>query len=245
PSSAPPDRGPPRTSPAAGGSCPAPRLSRPPRTRTPAGAARVGGSRDVEVLPDQGGGLVCRQRVGEAIRRPELDAPLSGVLPLVTGDDDQRRLTVVRVHLHEVDELEPVDVRHVDVGDDQVEPVARQQLERVEAAAGADHLRTIDLLDGRGDELPRSGRVLDDENLVPHSPAGPLSLAGSFGRGRDGTHLAGRAGPSDSSVTRAPRNAGTKASSKADVRSWAGMAPRPGSSRATLSTLARLSTSAA
>src|SRR5262249_40355800 len=163
-------------------------------------------------------------------------------LPGLAGDDEQRRLAVVRVHLHEVDELEPVDVRHVDVGDDQIEPKTREQLEGVEAAARADDLGTLDLREDRRDELPRRGRVLDDENLVPHSPAGLSRLAGPA---RPGTHREVRDVPSASSVTRLPRKAGRNASSKAEVRSCAGIAPRPGSSRATLSTLARLSTSAA
>src|SRR4029453_11318177 len=241
-SSAPPGPGRRRCVRGGGGCAPVPPRSPRPRRRTRAEAGRARGSREVQVAPDQRGQVLGLQWLDQELRGAELDAALAVVLPAFAGDDEQRCLTVVRVHLHEVDELEPVDVRHVDVGDDQIEAVAGQQLQRVEAAARADDLGALDLRKSRGDELPRRGRVLDDENLVPHSPAGPPSLAGPA---RAGTHREGRVGPSASSVTRAPRNAGTNASANAEVLSGAGIAPRPGSSRATLSTRARLSTSAA
>ena len=46
----------------------------------------------------------------------------------------------MRVLLHEVDELEAVDVGHVDVGDDQREAMPRQNLQRLEAAHRGHHL---------------------------------------------------------------------------------------------------------
>ena len=74
---------------------------------------------------------------------------------------------VGRVLLDERDQLEPVDVGHVDVGDDQVEGAAREQPQRLEAAARLGDLhRGLELLERRRDQRPHRRRVLDDEDAL-------------------------------------------------------------------------------
>ena len=71
-------------------------------------------------------------------------------------DDDERRRPVVLRLADEVDELEAVDVGHVDVGDDEVVGPARQQAHRVEAAAGL--------------RRPRSGPPGGSRTRAPRGP---------------------------------------------------------------------------
>ena len=61
---------------------------------------------------------------------------------------------------HELDQLEPVDVRHVDVGDDQVVRAARQEPQRVEAARRFDDLDLAERAGSDSSALRTNARML-------------------------------------------------------------------------------------
>src|SRR5690606_23905059 len=83
------------------------------------------------------------------------------------GNQHHPRPAVAIALPDELNELEPVDVRHVDVRDHEVVAAPGEQPERVEAALRLDHLDTFrpeSGLQGRPDEPPGTERIFDDEN---------------------------------------------------------------------------------
>ena len=88
----------------------------------------------------------------------------------------------------EAHQLEPVDVRHVDVGDDELVGRARQEPERVEPARRLDDLEIVAQLRGafeRGAHVgPHRSGVFDEED-PDHEPARVSAMsAGSQHRSR-------------------------------------------------------------
>src|SRR5579872_7421266 len=68
--------------------------------------------------------------------------------------------------LEKADELEAVDVRHVDVGEDRVEFVMRQQLQRFESVSGLDDLVCRLLLEKKKQKIvPHRCGVFDYEDF--------------------------------------------------------------------------------
>src|SRR5512138_1629460 len=81
------------------------------------------------------GGL---DRLGDVGDGPQGQAPLAVLDRAFGGDDDHRNLAVGGIVLDQLDQLEPVHLGHVDVGDDQVERTRRELLESVHAVARLD-----------------------------------------------------------------------------------------------------------
>src|SRR5579872_5191875 len=68
--------------------------------------------------------------------------------------------------LEKADELEAVDVRHVDVGEDRVEFVMRQQLQRFESVSGLDDLDAVGaVFNGVRKIGPHRCGVFDEEDF--------------------------------------------------------------------------------
>ncbi len=68
------------------------------------------------------------------------------------ADDEQWRILVLIVGLDETDQLQSVDIRHVDVGDHQVGLAARQFTQRLETVGRLDDLVVAHRLDGGNDQ---------------------------------------------------------------------------------------------
>src|SRR5262249_42086870 len=90
-----------------------------------------------EVFLDQPHQLLGRERLDEVLVRAELKPFLTIAVAPLGRDDDERGVAILRRFLEKSDQLEPVDVRHIDVGDDEVESLAGQNLERLEPRRGA------------------------------------------------------------------------------------------------------------
>jgi hypothetical protein len=143
--------------------------------------------------PGDGGQQVLRgERLGQHRGGAELEGALDVAFAVVGGDDDERGVGVAGVLADRPDELEAVDVRHVDVGDHEVVVGPREQAQRVEAV--------LDLVDGvvaggledGADERSHGLGVLDEQYPDRHRPAvyarpgSRGSLAGAFKRGFTG-----------------------------------------------------------
>ncbi|MND00112.1 hypothetical protein D3C83_186140 [compost metagenome] len=59
------------------------------------------------------------------------------------------------------DQLEPVHDRHVDVGQDQVELLGGELLERADAVARLGHRNVLDPAERKDDQLPHHRRIFD------------------------------------------------------------------------------------
>src|SRR6185295_18370669 len=78
--------------------------------------------------------ILRRERLRDVPVRTERKPPLAIAIGGLSRDQEDRRRSVVLVASNELDQLEPVDVRHVDVGDHQVVRAAREEPERLESA---------------------------------------------------------------------------------------------------------------
>src|SRR5574341_82368 len=108
---------------------------------------------------------------------PEGHAAFLVFFGLFGGYDDERDALVGGIGLDEADKLKPVDVGHVDVGDDEVELPRWERLEGLEAV-GDFHGEEISGLFQR-DPHHRADRlgVLDDQDVLHFRP---LSISASF-----------------------------------------------------------------
>jgi hypothetical protein len=80
----------------------------------------------------------------------------------VGGDQDHR--DVGRAVEDVLQDLEPADLGHHQVGDDDVEAPAVEELDRLRAVGGLDDLVAL-ALEGRGEDLAEVRFVVDDEEL--------------------------------------------------------------------------------
>ena len=131
-------------------------LTRPP-LRRPAerrfdGPAQLGGAEGLD----------------QVVARPEVEAPLAVLGAVLRGDDDHGDPPVVRVRAHEGDQLQPVDVGHVDVGHDQVHAAGRKHPQRLEAAGGLHDLDPLPVGQVGGDQRPRGRRVVHHQDRRAH-----------------------------------------------------------------------------
>src|SRR6266498_1840335 len=110
---------------------------------------------------------VGAQRFGQVFVGPEGQAPHAIFFRRLRRDDEQRRRAMPIALSDELHELESVDVRHVDVGDDQVVRAARQQAQRVESARCFDDVEDSEMaaaLQSRANERSRRRRVFHYQN---------------------------------------------------------------------------------
>jgi hypothetical protein len=110
-----------------------------------------------------------REGLGEVTVRAERHRTRAIALGRFGGDDEQRRVAMGLASSNERDQLEAVDVRHVDVDHQEIEAFARQYAQRVEATGCLGDLHFGHLFECRSDISARCARVIDDQNPL-HSP---------------------------------------------------------------------------
>ena len=109
----------------------------------------------------------------EVVARPQVEAALAVLGAVLGRDDDHGYFPVVRVRAHEGDQLQPVDVGHVDVGHDQVHAAGREHPQRLEAAGGLHDLDSLPVGQVGGDQRPRGRRIVHHQDRRNHRIAPP------------------------------------------------------------------------
>jgi hypothetical protein len=96
---------------------------------------------------------------------PEPFVPIS--IGALRRNDHKWNVGISFVVPNERNEFEAVDVRHVDIGHDEVELLAGQKAQRLEAALGLDNLdRDVQLLEARSQQRPHCRGVFYDQNSL-------------------------------------------------------------------------------
>ena len=132
----------------------------------------VGGAGRVPLGAGDGGEqLLGLEGLGEHGGGAELEGALDVAFAVVGGDDDERGAGVAGVLADGVDELEAVDVRHVDVGDHEVVVGARHQAQGVEAVADLIDDVVAGRLEHGAHEGAHGGGVLDEKYPDRHRRA--------------------------------------------------------------------------
>jgi hypothetical protein len=148
---------------------------RPPRRRPHPAAEREEVARadhDLEVVH-----RALEEVGGAGVQRPQAEGAV-----VVGGDDHQRDVPVVRHRAEAPGELGPVHARHLVVGDDQIDAVVLQPLQRVRRVG--EHLCGNAVLDRRGQpgvDVPVGGAVVEDQD-GGHDSTSPRAAARARGR---------------------------------------------------------------
>ena len=87
-----------------------------------------------QVSPNGGDEVLGGERLRDVLVCSQVEGAFLVCVAPLRGDDDHRRVFVVGVGPSELDQLEAVDVGHVDVSDHEVELLARQNLQRLHAS---------------------------------------------------------------------------------------------------------------
>ena len=111
------------------------------------------------------------------------------------GEDDHRQVARGRLTIEAADQLVAVEARHLQIGDDDVDRLLGQLLERLGAVPRGDDVEAR-ALEHAADEFPHADRVVDEQNATPWPrTAGAATAARSRrisavrGQGRGGAHL--------------------------------------------------------
>src|SRR5512143_1313568 len=107
------------------------------------------------------------ERLHDVSGGAEGDAPLLVFLRLFRAHDDERDLAVGGVRFHVSDQFKAVDVGHVDIGNDQIERLRGQHLERLEPVAGLGCQKPSGLFERHPDHGANGLGILDDQD-IPH-----------------------------------------------------------------------------
>ena len=134
------------------------------------GAAELAG---LERLRDDLAHLVLVEWLGDEVERAALEGLDGGVDRPVRGDEDdgQLRLDLERP----LEERHAVDLRHLEVGDDEIDVVLAEQVQPLLAVLRGQRVVPV-ARELRGEDLPEVRFVVDDEDLLALRKHGPASL---------------------------------------------------------------------
>jgi hypothetical protein len=105
-------------------------------------------------------------RLGQVLVGAERECAFAVLVGAFGGDHHDRHRLQRLLLADQMDQLEAVHHRHVDVDEGEVEVVARHLAEAVHAVARFDDLGAGNALQRKGEKLAHGGAVFDDEDAV-------------------------------------------------------------------------------
>ena len=127
-------------------------------------------------LRDDLADLVLVEGLGDEVERAALERLDGGVDGAVRGDEHDRQLGLDLERA--LEQRHPVDLRHLQVGDDEIDVVLAQQVQTLLAVLGRQHVVAVARELG-GEDLPQVRLVVDDQDLLALGKHAPASLPSS------------------------------------------------------------------